>query len=153
MADMGPMPPGPGLGGYRRRQDERVAGQPIRREVTEQKEVGGVFRDDHVTNQGLFAPSGDVILTAEQVAGWCALCLAEGRRQPVSTEHAARCERCGRLLCVGHQRRTVETDQGEQREVVYCPSHALRFSHLVIGCLVTGGGLLFLLSLLLRGCH
>jgi len=141
------------LGRQIRTQEEQAGGERMRLEVDEQHEDhDGTLRQDRRVDQGIRSPSGDLILSPDKVAGWCAVCREEGTDHPVSTDDAARCARCGRLLCLGHQQTVMEGEGADTQAQVYCPTHAIRWGHAAVGCLLLFGVGVLGMLLLLRGC-
>ena len=134
---------------------ERIGGWPVtlRREVEEELPDGTVIHGVLVEHVFLTS-SGDLALTPEQVAGVCAVCVEEGMANPfVSRAHAAYCDRCGRLLCLRHQQLAVRRDEeGREREVTLCPTHSVRFGHVVLGCLALLIGSALIAAAIFRGC-
>ena len=154
MIETDPGPQGPlRLPGRERVEVTFVGDTPVQvQRTTHQQRPDGTFVEEDIHEHPVITPSGQAILSADQVAGHCAICETEGLRHEVSVDQAGYCERCGRLLCLGHQRKATEGESETAREVTLCPTHAIRLGDAAFGCLLVLGTIGMILVALIRWC-
>ena len=130
-----------------------VGDTPVQVERTAHRQLpDGTFVEEQTHEHPVVTPSGQAIQSADQVAGHCMVCAEEGVRHEVAVDHAGYCERCGRLLCLGHQQKVVEGDGETAREVVFCPAHAIRLGDAAFGCLLLLLVFGAVIAVMVRGC-